>query len=243
MSYLRLDNREIGNSSTLMTADGRVHNNSLGNQLAYQFMPQRFNTYNRMYGAPEYHAPQAPPERVASQQTTQYLSIRGISKLMALIGSPDITDVTKGGIAIWSSSTLRSRGYKFLHRVEIIDESVPSLKPIKHFSNIYIWVKILLNDNQIDNVESMSTDMYYDKGKELLIVRSDSLDTAVAQAALIALYSSNKLSFYEIVHNEMHYTYYTDAGRPQVKKALYTVLNNLSKPLRTSKSRTGKKRS
>jgi hypothetical protein len=251
MSYLRLDNSEFQNASsgkTLMTADGRTRNSGLGDQLSYQFMPQRFTTYNRMYGNKRGEG-----QSLSQQGQTQaqppaptpapHLNIRGIKQLMSAIGYPDITDSYKGGIAIWSSSTLKSRGYKFLHRVEIIDESVPSLKPVKHFSNIYIWVKIELNDNMIGNVESLSSDMYYDKGKGLLIVRSDRLDTAVAQAALIALYSKNKLSFYDIVNNEMHYTYYMDASKSKVKKALYTVLNNLSRPLRTSQSRTGRKRS
>jgi hypothetical protein len=157
------------------------------------------------------------------------LKIRGVQALMKYIGYPDITDRTKGGIAIWASNTLRKRGYKFLHRVEIIDESVPSLYPIKHFSNVYIWTHINLTETMICNVNQMSTDIFYDRGKELLIVRSDSLDTAVAQAALVGLYSQGKVSYYDITNNSMLENYYRGIIKSKTRKALYTVLNNLAK--------------
>ena len=47
--------------------------------------------------------------------------IRGINPLIKQLGQPDVTDTEKGGIAIWARDTLEKRGYKFLHRVEIID--------------------------------------------------------------------------------------------------------------------------
>jgi len=157
------------------------------------------------------------------------LKIRGIQVLMKYVGYPDITDRAKGGIAIWASNTLRKRGYKFLHRVEIIDESVPSLYPIKHFSNVYIWTHVNLTETMICNVNQMSTDIFYDRGKELLIVRSDSLDTAVAQAALVGLYSQGKVSYYDITNNSMLENYYRGISKSKTRKALYTVLNNLAK--------------
>jgi len=171
--------------------------------------------------------PQAQPQPVQAQPKP--LKIRGVQALMKYIGYPDITDRAKGGIAIWASNTLRKRGYKFLHRVEIIDESVPSLYPIKHFSNVYIWVHINLTETMICNVNQMSTDIFYDRGKELLIVRSDSLDTAVAQAALVGLYSQGKVSYYDITNNSMLENYYRGIAKSKTRKALYTVLNNLAK--------------
>lgn len=160
--------------------------------------------------------------------------IRSISELVKQIGYPNLTDPEQGGIAIWASNTLRKRGYKFLHRVEIIDESVPSLYPVKHFSNIYIWVKMFLTDSMSDKVHGLTSDIMYDKGKGLLIVRSDSLDTAVAQAALVSLYSAGKVSFYEIVNNDLHHRYYTAINKTKQRKVIYTLLNNLSKPFRRS---------
>lgn len=184
---------------------------------------------------------QAQQRRPAAQQLA--LRIRGIKPLMSRIGSPDVVDRHRGGIAVWSSSTLRKRGYKFLQRVEIIDESVPSMYPVKHFSNVYIWVKLRLTDSMLSNILDISTDMYYDKGKELLVVRSDCLDTAVAQASLVGLYSQGRITYYEIVNNDMLNNYYHQVRKSKPRKAIYTVLNNISKPPRMRRSRTGKKRS
>jgi hypothetical protein len=192
---------------------------------------------------PQQHQQQPQQPQQPPQDYQAPLNIRGINNLIEYIGYPDVTDRQRGGIAIWSSSTLHSRGYKFLQRVEIIDESVPSLYPVKHFSNVYIWVNIVLTDTMHNNILNISTDIYYDKGKELVIVRSDSLDTAVAQAALIALYSKNKITYYDIVNNNMHNTYYHKVNNHKTKKTIYTILNNLSKPAFTRTSWTGRKRS
>lgn len=250
MSYLRLDNREFENHSlSLMTADGKYKPGRYGlNQgHALAAMVNRSTPVWRgsatpdswllnMYGAQSTHQSPQPqlqhlPQHLPlpAPSAPKPLKIRGVQALMKYIGYPDITDRAKGGIAIWASNTLRKRGYKFLHRVEIIDESVPSLYPIKHFSNVYIWVHINLTETMICNVNQMSTDIFYDRGKELLIVRSDSIDTAVAQAALVGLYSQGKVSYYDITNNSMLENYYCGISKSKTRKALYTVLNNLVK--------------
>lgn len=192
--------------------------------------PQRYNVPVKSHDTPQrYSIPEQEPVTAQKDEEHRNLDIRGITSLMKYIGYPDITDTRKGGIAIWSSGTLKSRGYKFLHRVEIIDESVPSLQPTKHFSNIYIWVNTVLSEGMIDNVNRISSDIFYDRGKELMIVRSNSLDTAVAQAALILLYSKGKLTYYEIVNNNMLEIYFNGVSKSKARKAIYTVLSNLSK--------------
>jgi hypothetical protein len=171
--------------------------------------------------------PQSRHQLRPQSQAGELSKISGIYALMKCIGYPDITD-SLGDIAIWASTTLRSRGYKFLHRVEIINESVPSLYPVKHFSNIYIWVKIHLTDTMLNNINQISTDIFYDRGKELLIVRSDTLDTAVAQASLIGLYSKGQIKYYDIMNNNMLKNYYLGVKKPKIRKALYNVLDNLA---------------
>jgi hypothetical protein len=235
MSYLRLDNRELAArnyDAMVMTASGQLKYGSGARLPAQPPQPQSLQ--------PQFHPYRAQPMALSPRIQLQrgpapppapppVLSIRGIKKLMENIGYPDITDSSKGGIAIWANNTLKSRGYKFLHRVEIIDESVPSMYPIKHFSNVYIWVKVNLTDTMINNVNQMSTDIFYDRGKGLLIVRSASLDTAVAQAALVGLYSKGKVSYYDIMNKAMLERYYCSIKKPKVRKVIYTVLNNLSK--------------
>lgn len=165
------------------------------------------------------------PVRRPRKVVPKFPKIRGIVPLIKQIGIPTLFDTHKGGIAVWSRDTLRKRGYKFLNRVEIIDESIPSMQPVKHFSNIYIWVKIPMTDTMVNNVLRMSSDFYYDTGKETLIVRSGDLDSAVAQAALVTLYSKGKFSYYTIVNNDMLQTYYLDANKKKTRKIMYTVLD------------------
>lgn len=162
-------------------------------------------------------------------------NIKNMKDLFRRFGPPDATDKAHGGIAIWSSNSLKRAKYGFLHRVEIIDESVPSVAPIKHFSNVYIWIRIKPTcQEQLNNILSLSKDFFYDRKKELLIVRSDSLDTAVAQASLITLYTKGKMSFYDLVNNDMLKQYYVRVlpnapKNGKVKKALYSILKTTKK--------------
>ena len=158
--------------------------------------------------------------------------IKNMKQLYRLFGRPDVIDTYKGGIAIWSAATLRKAHYGFLHRVEIIDESVPSIVPVNHFSNLYIWVHMTPNREQLNNILSLSKDYFYDRKKELMIVRSDTLDTAVAQAALLLLYVKEKVTFYNLVNNDMIKIYYSKISTKvnskswrKVKKAIYTIIN------------------
>jgi hypothetical protein len=223
MSYLRLDNRELEHLQKHTIAP-----NPPRPPISHPPSNTRPSTMLNI------QEPKAPPKLEFKLPSffplvKKPIYIRGINPLIKQLGQPDVTDKEKGGIAIWARDTLQKRGYKFLHRVEIIDEAIPSLKPVKHFSNIYIWVKIPLNQTQEHNVLSLSSDFYYDQGKDLLIVRSDSLDTAVAQASLIALYSSGRLTYYDIVSSNMHFTYYHGVNRKKTRKTLYTILNNIVK--------------
>ncbi len=162
-------------------------------------------------------------------------NIKNMKDLFRRFGPPDATDKAHGGIAIWSANSLKRAKYGFLHRVEIIDESVPSVAPVKHFSNVYIWTRIKPTcQEQLNNILSLSKDFFYDRKKELLIVRSDSLDTAIAQASLITLYTKGKMSFYDLVNNDMLKQYYVRVlpnapKNGKVKKALYSILKTTKK--------------
>lgn len=155
--------------------------------------------------------------------------IRGYNELVSNIGYPDITDTSGGGIAIWNRLTLKSRGFGFLHRVEIIDEVTPSYKPITHFSNIYIWIPITMTPNKIDNILEMSTDFMYDKGKGLLIVRSNTFWTALAQGALLTNYARDKYSYYDIYYGDLLRKYFKRANKQAFKKYVWqSLINKLS---------------
>lgn len=186
------------------------------NQMPYQ--PQ----LQLQLQAPVQTPPQAPP-------STETGNIRGISKLISMIGTPDISDTYRGGISIWSAPTLRSRGYPFLQRVEILDETIRSDVPVAHYSNVYIWVPIVLNNEQLSKILLLSRDFYYDRKKQLLIVRSSNLDTAVAQATVILLYSKGTHSFYNIVSRDLLKVYYYAMKNNRQRRAIYTILNTCTR--------------
>jgi hypothetical protein len=228
MAYIRFDHDQMmmGGGIPMFTADGRITTQ----YSSVTDLPQPVIES----GMPFAQKFQMGPPVLAKDPPSPMPNIRNMKELRMLIGPPDVIDKKNGGIAIWSAITLKKAGYGFLRRLEIIDESVPSVTPVKHFSNVYIWVHIKATTDQLNNILSLSKDFFYDRKKELLIVRSACIDTAVAQASLILLYTKCKVTFYDLVSNDLLTNYYTGVlpGRPgcrKVKKALYTILNTTKK--------------
>lgn len=244
MAYIRFNDQiDFGAGVPMFTADGQMTSNF---SLITDLPQPPFERPCAMTPGPQYSSPMAPMhpmrpmqpgplgQRGNSVAVSNIPDIKNMKELRQIFGLPDAVDREHGGIAIWSAASLKKAGYGFLHRVEIIDESVPSVAPVKHFSNIYIWVHIVPNNEQLNNILSLSKDFFYDRKKELLVVRSDCLDTAVAQASLMLLYVKGQVSFYDLVNNDLLSAYYLgiQQGRPKckkVKKALYTILNTTKK--------------
>jgi hypothetical protein len=222
MAYIRFDQMDYGAGTPMFTADGQITTHySLTSSLPQIQKP-----------CIPFPTPMGRPEDRPRQPVLP--NIRNMKELYGLFGEPDATDKDHGGIAIWSAASLKKAGYGFLHRVEIIDESVPSVVPIKHFSNVYIWVTLKPTQEQLNNILGLSKDFYYDRKKELLVVRSACLDTAIAQATLMSLYATGKISFYDLVNNDMLASYYVGIlpGKPacrKVRKALYRILKDIKK--------------
>ena len=188
------------------------------------FMPRSCDT--GMCGIPEQDPSVSPsPMLAAEEQEKKPLKINGITKLSALIGEPDVVDGKFGGIAIWSSTTLKSRGYGFLRRVEIIDEAVPSMTPVKHYSNVYAWIPMSPSTEQLANILGMSKNYFYDRKKKLMVVRSSSLDRAIAQGAALILYITGKFSFYKMKSNELLKVFFEKAKKRKQRRAIYTIVN------------------
>jgi len=136
-----------------------------------------------------------------------------LSKVIKQLGPPSLTDPTHGGIALWSRGTLRKKGYRDLVRVEVIDEQVPVTVPVPHVSNLYVWVKIPMTNDQMDKILDLSPNFLYDQKKHLLIVRSKCLNTAIALAALVKLYAYGKLSIYQINNYQLMKKYFMAAKK------------------------------
>ena len=143
------------------------------------------------------------------------LGFRGVnlSKIIKKLGSPNLTDPSRGGIAIWNHSGLQAAGYPYLFRAEVIDEKVASIRPVPHIANVYIWVKIPMSNCQMDRVLDLSDNFLYDQYKKLFIVRSKCLNTAIAMAALIKHYAKGKVSMYQINNHNLLKTYFMTAHK------------------------------
>ena len=135
-------------------------------------------------------------------------SIKNIYKISRIIGYPDLLDPNYGGIAIWGKGTLSATRYKFLRRVELIDEKIPSTFPVPHVSNIYVWIRIPMNKTQVERVLDLSSNFMYDSFKKLLIIRSSGIERAVALGAIVKLYSTGKLSLYQIISYDLCKKYF-----------------------------------
>ena len=147
-----------------------------------------------------------------------------LSKIVKEIGAPDLIDPGKGGIAVWNSGSLKLRGYSSLTRVEIIDEKVPSLVPVPHNSNVYIWTKVNISPYYLDGVLSLSPNLMYDQQKKQLIVRSKCIRSAMAIAALIKLYSLGKISIYQIKSYGLVKKYYISSQNKKIFKSFKKIL-------------------
>uniref|UniRef100_A0A6C0J768 Uncharacterized protein n=1 Tax=viral metagenome TaxID=1070528 RepID=A0A6C0J768_9ZZZZ len=164
------------------------------------------------------------PQPYINPIPAHYLHIKGINHLISILGHPDASDTNKGGIAMWASPTLKAKGYGFLRRVEIIDEKIKSITPVQHYSNVYIYIHIKPNNEQLYKILSLTKDFYFDRNKELLIVRSGCLNTAIAQSAVAALYVKNKYSFYNVVNHNLLYSYYIAASKKKLMKSICNAL-------------------
>jgi len=253
MAYIRFDqvSKTYQNTVPLMAADGtlqrpgqytshptfngshtHVNLNRIGNmeqaplvQQVQQIQPGiNFRALNLQIPNPLQQA--QPPVQKAPPKAdpVHYLHIRGIRKLLSLLGTPDVSDGKRGGIAIWSAPTLKRRGYGYLRRVEIIDEKIRSATPVNHHSNIYIWVHIKPDNEQLQKILSLTKDFYFDRKKELLIVRSKCLDTAIAQAAVARQYTQGIYSFYNVVNQDLLGSYYKSVQKSKkLRKAILRI--------------------
>jgi hypothetical protein len=170
-----------------------------------------------------------PVGRMDPEPQAQLPKIKNINNLQAIFGPPDVVDTQGGGIAIWSANKTKKAGYDFLHRIEIIDENIPSLVPVYHFSNLYIWVHMKPSQEQLLNIMSLSKDYMYDSNKQLMVIRSDTLNTAMAQAALLKQYINGTLTFYNLVNNKILLQYYVKSlpkskHSGKVNKLIFKIL-------------------
>lgn len=166
----------------------------------------------------------ARPSAPQVQQTGAGLQSDAIFKIMQKVGNPEVTDPTSGGIAIWGASILKERGYPHFSRVEVIDEKTRAQIPVPHIANVYVWIKLPMSYAQMIRVLELSPNFMYDQHKQMLIIRTKSLETATALAALIGLYTQGEVSMYQISSYDLLSKYFLAASNAEQCKSFKHVL-------------------
>ena len=148
-----------------------------------------------------------------------------IQKTALLIGQPDLHD-TIGGIAIWGHTKLARTRYKFIQRVEIIDEYIPCIFPVPHISNTYIWIILDMSRCQVSKVLNLSLNFMYDHKKKTLIIRSPSIQRAIALAAIAKLYFTRKISMNQIIGYQLYKKYFVSAKQTKIARLFRYILRS-----------------
>ncbi len=152
--------------------------------------------------------------------------MQDIYKTILTLGYPSLYDTTNGGIAIWNRLDLKRTKFKFLKRVEVINENLVSHNPVNHISNTYIWVYLPLSSNQINQVLSLSNNFMYDRLKDVLIVRSSNVHRCIALASLIKLYSQGEVSMNKIYSKDLCKKYFIKAKQKRLAHKFRKLLRD-----------------
>ena len=94
-------------------------------------------------------------------------------------GQPDYISKRQGGFAMWSESTLMSRGFPF-YKIIILDEKIPHPKPKPHFDFLYFGYRIDIPDTILPKVLALSKSVWYDRLKKILWARCHFAGASVA---------------------------------------------------------------
>src|SRR3990172_7678640 len=122
------------------------------------------------------------------------------------LGPPDVVDPSLGGIAIWTEKTLRNKLGGIFKRVELHDEKVTNLNP-PYIGNVYSWVKINIRSNVFRDILDLFPNVWYDRQKRWLSVRTDNIDNNLATLALICLINKGVLNVRQVRYYDLQQKY------------------------------------
>lgn len=166
------------------------------------------------------------------KKNTQYyqLPIKRYENLLSEIGTPTLINPNQGGLAIWQKSTLAKTKYNMIKRIDLIDEQIFNSFPYPHIGYLYTYIKLPIPMNKLGHVLSISSDIMYDTGKKILIVRGMSLNYNLAISALICSYVTGHITWYNIIENNL-VKKATTLGKLRSRKFLkqnLTILSQIS---------------
>lgn len=88
-------------------------------------------------------------------------------------GNPNVIYNNNNGSAIWYN-----RG--IFKKIELVDESIENINPKKHCEFLYTTINIHIEPELLSRISSLSESIMYDQLKNILIVRSGSMENNVA---------------------------------------------------------------
>jgi len=122
------------------------------------------------------------------------------------LGRPDVVDPNLGGIAIWKERSLQDKFGGIFKRVELHDEKIANLDP-PYIGNVYSWIKMNIKSALFRDILDIFPNVWYDRQKRWLSVRTDTLDNNLATVALICLINRGVLNPRQIRNYDLHRKY------------------------------------
>lgn len=122
------------------------------------------------------------------------------------LGRPDVVDPNLGGIAIWKERSLQDKFGGIFKRVELHDEKIANLDP-PYIGNVYSWIKMNIKSSVFRDILDIFPNVWYDRQKRWLSVRTDTLDNNLATVALICLINRGVLDPRQIRNYDLHRKY------------------------------------
>lgn len=153
-------------------------------------------------------------------------------ELVQEFGEPTLVNPQPGGMAVWQHPGTTNPNYRFLHRMDLVDEQRYNSFPYPHIGFLYTYVSIKIPIDRLSRVLSLSGDVMYDPVKSLLIVRGMSLNYNLSLTALVVEYINNDISWYQLINQDLIHqiTHHKRLIRPKdQKKNMSTLHKYISK--------------
>lgn len=141
-------------------------------------------------------------------------------------GEPDYVQSKRGGMAIWSDSTLKSRGHCW-DQVLMLDEQIPHEKPGPHVDFLYSWYSLYVPDDKVNDVRDISESITYDPLKRQVRGRCHFMGANAATVLLAKRVATGEMSIKDAKDNygpyimktiKAHKTYDSNAYKSYIKE-------------------------
>lgn len=142
-------------------------------------------------------------------------------KLVEKFGEPSFINTSPYGSAVWKKFGKCSP----FARIMIVDEKVIHTKPHNHCDFIYVTIKYHIDPKKMRDVLSISDSIMYDKLKQEVTVRCNTLETAVATIVMVDGVHNDIITNSQVSGGLMYGDYMSNARKDVVNN--YRVLQSI----------------